>query len=288
MGEVLSKEQIDAFWRDGYVVAESLLGEAEVARLRATTDQLVEASRSHAEHGPVYELEPDHSADAPRLQRIKSPHKVSPVYKAAIDRGPILACVRDLLGPDVRLRGSKLNLKASKGAPVEWHQDWAFYPHTNDSLLAVGVMLDEWTPENGPLMVVPGSHRGQVFDHHRDGMFCGAIDPADMANELEHSVTLLAPAGSVSFHHVRILHGSKVNHSGEPRRLLLFEVAAADAWPITGLTPQYADLDDYEAALLCGESRLPRVEAAPVRIPLPAPPDAGSIFAYQAPRRSLT
>jgi phytanoyl-CoA hydroxylase len=40
---------------------------------------------------------------------------------------------------------------AGYGAPVEWHQDWAFYPHTNDDLAAVGIMLDDCDLENGPI-----------------------------------------------------------------------------------------------------------------------------------------
>ena len=58
---------------------------------------------------------------------------------------------------------------AGFGAPVEWHQDWAFYPHTNDNLAAVGVMFDDMAMENGPLMIIPGSHKGPTFDHHADG-----------------------------------------------------------------------------------------------------------------------
>ena len=66
---------------------------------------------------------------------------------------------------------------AGYGAAIEWHQDWAFYPHTNDDLAAVGVMFDDMEIENGPLMIIPGSHRGPIFDHHADGVFCGAMDP---------------------------------------------------------------------------------------------------------------
>ena len=56
---------------------------------------------------------------------------------------------------------NKINIKAPEyGAAVEWHQDWAFYPHTNDDLLAIGVALDDCEEENGPLMVIPGSHKG--------------------------------------------------------------------------------------------------------------------------------
>src|SRR5439155_1087379 len=77
----------------------------------------------------------------------------------------------------------KLNMKsAGYGAPVEWHQDWAFYPHTNDDLAAVGIMLDDCEMDNGPMLVVPGSHNGPVYDHHGpDGRFCGAMDPAHLA-----------------------------------------------------------------------------------------------------------
>ena len=90
------------------------------------------------------------------------------------------AVLQALWGPDIRFDTAKLNMKcAGFGAPVEWHQDWAFYPHTNDNLAAVGVMFDDMAMENGPLMIIPGSHKGPTFDHHADGVFCGAMDPAN-------------------------------------------------------------------------------------------------------------
>ena len=44
---------------------------------------------------------------------------------------------------------------AGYGSPVEWHQDWAFYPHTNDDVLATGIYLDDCDMDNGPLLVCP-------------------------------------------------------------------------------------------------------------------------------------
>jgi hypothetical protein len=64
------------------------------------------------------------------------------------------------------------------GAPVEWQQDWAFYPHTNDDLAALGIMLDDCGIENGPMMVIPGSHQGRYDHHGAGGRFCGTINPA--------------------------------------------------------------------------------------------------------------
>ena len=61
----------------------------------------------------------------------------------------ILDVVECLLGPNLRFHNNKLNMKnPSHGAAVEWHQDWAFYPHTNDDLLEVGIALDDMTEEN--------------------------------------------------------------------------------------------------------------------------------------------
>jgi ectoine hydroxylase-related dioxygenase (phytanoyl-CoA dioxygenase family) len=177
---------------------------------------------------------------------------------------------------------------ARYGSPVEWHQDWAFYPHTNDDLLAIGVMLDDTTLENGPLLCVPGSHMGPVWSHHdADGRFCGAIAPADIADEIARAVPATGPAGSMSFHHVRTLHGSAQNVSDRPRNLLLYEVAAADAWPLAGVK----DFAEIDSRLLTGEGSTvaPRMTAVPVRVPLPPALRQGSIYETQlgAPERAF-
>lgn len=278
----LTPEQIAAYREDGYILVENLLDAAAVAKLDAATRALVERSRTVSAHDDIYELEDDHSSDRPRLQRIKAPHAVDRVYMELIRDARVLSVLRGLLGPSVRLQNSKLNLKSSDGSPVEWHQDWAFYPYTNDDVLAVGVMLDDMTLENGPLMVVPGSHRGPVYSHHSDGLFCGAVDGEAARQAAARAVPVTGPAGSVSFHHVRLLHGSDVNRSGADRRLLLYEVMAADAWPLAGSHARWVDLEEFRSRLLCGEEPAqPRMADVPVRLPLPKPEGPGSIFAFQ-------
>ena len=162
---------------------------------------------------------------------------------------------------------------------MEWHQDWAFYPHTNDDLLAVGLMLDDAFLENGPLLVVPGSHKGPVWDHHSpDGFFCGAMDPTRNEVDFSSAVPLTGRAGSMSFHHVRLVHGSAQNVSASHRRLLLFEYAAADASPLMGIK----DFAAWNKALVSGTpSNRPRMKDLPVRMPLPPAPRQGSIYENQ-------
>ena len=90
------------------------------ARLDAATAALVERSRAVSTHDDVFELEADHSSASPRLQRIKAPHKVDSVFMDVVRDEHLLAVLRRLLGPSIRLQNSKLNLKSSGGSPVEW------------------------------------------------------------------------------------------------------------------------------------------------------------------------
>lgn len=270
-----------AFYREhGYLVVPDVLSSDEVARLRAACDDLVEKSRAVAAHTEVYDLEDSHTAETPHVRRIKTPDRWDDAFASIVDHTKIVAIMDDLIGPGVRFDISKLNMKdADGGAPVEWHQDWAFYPHTNDDLCAVGIMIDDMTLENGPLMVVPGSHKGPVYDHHAHGRFCGAInDPAAEA-EYEKAVPVTGTAGSISIHHVRMVHGSVANRSGDPRRLLLHQYRAADAWPMV-IMP--SDWQTYEGQLVSGESTLePRMEKVPVRLPFPPAENQGSIYENQ-------
>jgi len=268
----------------GYVVVPSLFDASEVQLLRNTTDQIIESARGKSESDAIHDLEDSHNPkDAPRVRRIKDPVQQFDTYSALAGSEKLLSILRTLLGHNVRFHSSKINIKsATYGAAVEWHQDWAFYPHTNDAVLAVGVALEDLTEDNGPLLVVPGSHRGPVYDHHADGAFCGAIAACDVADQVKKAIPLLGPAGSITIHHVRTLHGSAVNRSTQPRPLLLISYAAADAWPLMGIS----DFQVFTDQLISGsECTAARLEAVPVRMPLPAAAFQGSIYENQRTQR---
>ena len=270
------------FYRDqGYLVVDNVLSATELAQLHTDLDTVVAAASGVTSNNEVYDLEPTHSAEAPRVRRIKHPHKVMPSVQNLMHHPKLVAILQQLIGPGVRFQTSKLNMKAAGyGAAVEWHQDWAFYPHTNDDLLAVGVMLDDVDDDNGPMMVIPGSHKGPVLDHHAGGYFCGAIDPVKSEMDLNAAVPLTGPAGSLTFHHVRAIHGSALNRSDRSRNFLLYQFTAADAWP---LIEKVEDWEEYNSWIVAGEATLtPRLSAAPVRLPLPPAPQQGSIYENQS------
>jgi ectoine hydroxylase-related dioxygenase (phytanoyl-CoA dioxygenase family) len=106
-------------------------------------------------------------------------------------------------------------------------------------------MLDDVGEDNGPMLVIPGSHRGPIYDHHGpDGRFCGAIDPAACGLDLSLAVPCLGKAGSITVHHARLVHSSATNLSAKERRFLLFQYRAADAWPLLGFPDGIEKFDD--------------------------------------------
>ncbi len=283
MPEVLSPDQIASYDEKGYLVLENQIPPEWIMKIRDEIRRFeIEATTMNASNDRL-DLEDSHTTQNPRLRRIKLPHTISYVVRELMYSDHILGPARDLIGPDLRLHTTKLNMKsAGYGAAVEWHQDYAFYPHTNDDILAIGVLIDDMASENGPLMVYPGSHKGPVYDHHVDGVFAGAMLPKDNGLDPADAVQLTGPAGSVSIHHGRIVHGSALNTSDYARRILFYEMMAADAFPIMGSMTKWDGIEDYDTRMLCGKStKNPRLKDIPVRIPQPQPDVPISIYEIQ-------
>jgi phytanoyl-CoA hydroxylase len=276
---MLTAAQVEQYRELGYLVVPGVLDGELLADVRRRVDAIVADAATVTQHTDVYDLEDSHSPQAPRVRRIKTPHKHFPFFADLTRHARITGILAQLLGPDIRLHGSKLNMKsAGYGAPVEWHQDWAFYPHTNDDVLATGIYLDDCELENGPMCVVPGTHKGPVFDHHADGYFCGAMDPGLNDVGYAKAVPLMGKAGAMTIHHARLVHGSALNTSEKPRRLLLHEYTAADAWPLMGV----ANFAEFNGRIVLGRPTIePRLAPAPVRMPLPPAPFQGSIYENQ-------
>lgn len=283
MPEVLTQTQIDDYNTQGYLVLERHLSDDWLGRIRDEIARFEDEARDMTESNDRLDLEDSHSVDDPRLRRIKLPHKISDTLRELMVSDTILAPARDLIGPNLRLHTSKLNMKsAGYGAAVEWHQDYAFYPHTNDDILAIGVIIDDMAHENGPLMVFPGSHKGPVYDHHANGVFAGGFVPSEVGLDTKDAVELTGPAGSISIHHGRIVHGSALNTSDRSRRILFYEMMAADAFPIMGSMTKWDGIEDYNSRMLCGDPTLtPRLKDIPIRIPQPQPDVPISIYEIQ-------
>ena len=155
----ITRDDVEFYADQGYLVVPDVLTESELDVIRRELAELIDKASEVTENDDVYDLDDSHTTEAPKVRRIKAPHVVMPSVAALARHPAMLEVLSVLIGPGVRLQTSKLNMKsAGYGAAVEWHQDWAFYPHTNDDLLAVGVMLDDMDETNGALCMLPKSH----------------------------------------------------------------------------------------------------------------------------------
>jgi ectoine hydroxylase-related dioxygenase (phytanoyl-CoA dioxygenase family) len=289
MPRTLTQDEIDFYNEQGYLVLKDVIPADVLNAASEETERMVSVAKTLTEAIPMLDLDPSHTPEKPRVRRIKSPHEHSEHFRALAGDPVILDLLDPLMPSGVRIHNTKVNMKsAGVGESIEWHQDWAFYPHTNDDMLAFGLMLEDVDQANGPLMVIPGSHKGPLLSHHNNGVFAGAVDPDDPDFHFDRAVTLTGKAGSMTVHHARTLHGSAPNKSDRARLILFFEACAADAWPLLGAgaymhrLPQREMWADLLERMICGEPVIePRIEKVPVRLPLPPAPDAGSIFKTQ-------
>ena len=268
--KVLTEHQREAYRRDGFLAVPGLVPGAWLDRLRAVTAEFVDRSRELTESTPLFDLDTGHSAAEPRLRRLSAPTDLHPTYWEFASDSVVTDLVCDLLGPDVKFHHSKLNFKVAHGGEeVKWHQDIQFWPHTNYDLLTVGVFLEDVEPGMGEVGFVPGSHEGPLHDLYDGDLWVGALSDADVARAgVDRAVFPTGPAGSVTVHHCRTIHGSARNTSDLPRPLLLQTYVAADAFPYTTLVQR----SPHGEELIRGEpARWARHDPRPCLVPPDGP-----------------
>jgi ectoine hydroxylase len=237
---VLTPSQQEHYRRDGWLALPGLVDAGRLDRLREITEDFVDASRDLTESNILFDLDDGHSAEEPRLRRLSSPTDLHDGYWEFASQSVIADVAVDLLGPDVKFHHSKLNFKAPRGGEeVKWHQDIQFWPHTNYDLLTIGVFLEDVEPGMGEVGFVSGSHDGPLFDLYDGDDWTGALHDDDLERAgVAAAVYPVGPAGSITVHNCRTVHGSAPNRSDRPRPLLLQTYAAADAFSYTDLVRQ--------------------------------------------------
>ena len=277
----LTQPQRELYYEQGYLTFPALIPHSELTELRLIVDGIVDSTRRVTESGNEIDLEKGHTAENPRLRRVTYVDDKDPHFWRLCADSVIPDIAADLLGPDVRFRDMMLNFKwADGGAEVKWHQDICFYPHTHLGSMQFLVFLEEVSSEQGPLQVIPASHKGPIFEHYDDSNeWTGAIGPADLATAgVDDATELTGPAGTVSVHHCCTIHGSSCNNSASGRPAFVMTYTAADAMPYTA--PPYPS-SHYRVLVRGNEPRYARHEE--VRIPLPPDWSGGytSIFEHQ-------
>ena len=281
----LSAEQIDQFNKEGYLYLENAIDADRLKTLQSEFEQWKEQSRAETkaygetyDKRPRFDVEPGHSANQPALRRIASPIEISDAYLDVMRNNLALDAVADLLGPNLKFNNAKINSKQPGAATqVKFHQDFLFEPRTNDDMITVLFFIDDVTPENGPLEVVPGTHRKELYEHWHDGVYTGAVAPEIMQKYKDKSVPCFGKAGSACLMHTTLLHGSGPNLSDKARTLFICEYCAEDSYPL-----QVNHIPSkYMEEIVRGEFTS-RVRCSSYDMAFPEVPKGASFFEQQA------
>ena len=278
---VLTQEEREFFFDQGYVVKKKVISDDWIARLSSGVARLVERSRTLTASDGVFDIEPGHTSETPRLRRIAFMDELDEVFWDFAVNSNLPDMAADLMGPDVRFREVMLNIKwQGGGQEVKWHQDIPFYPMTNFSVAQFLVCLDDVGPEQGPLMVVPESHKGPLYDHYSDDdTWLGFIPDERLERaRLDEAVELTGPAGTVTVHHCKALHASRANLSHRSRPVLIIGYAAADNRPY--VAPAYRS-KSYGTVVRGKEARFAHHEPGDMRLPPDWSGGYTSIFDHQ-------
>ena len=158
------------FNENGYVLFKNAVDHKTLEIMNSEVSAWIEDSRSHNKNfgvtidgRPRFDLELNtHSKDNPALRRIASPIEISETFLSFTRDNLALDLITQIFSPNIKLLATKINLKLpGSGTAVKYHQDFPFEPHSNDDIMTVLYFLDDVTFENGPLEVVPKSHKGR-------------------------------------------------------------------------------------------------------------------------------
>ena len=293
----IKNNEIDFYKKNGYLVKANLIPNKEINKINKLVKNIITkeknkkkkiknqgGTQSYKNYHFVYNSNSNKNKQILRLNNPQNRHKM---FFNLSRNSKIISIVKKLIGGTVRFHLGKLNFKLpdKKGGAIGWHQDWAFYPHTNDDLITVGIYLEKCDKNNGPLQVIPESHKKPILSHHgKDKNFIGMINNKKNKINTKKSVSLMGESGTVVFFHCRTIHGSGLNYKSNSRPLILFGYRACDAWPLINDGNPHHDIDfkNYEQSIIFGKkSLLPRCKEVPVIIPLPKKKHYVSIYQLQ-------
>jgi phytanoyl-CoA hydroxylase len=138
-----------------------------------------------------------------------------------------------LIDGDIKLFGSQCFMKPPGGIEKPYHQDSAYFTIKPMSLVTCWIALDDVTVENGCMWVIPGSHRGELYDHSQPWNVGGRIDMQVPGEKIDRSceTPITMSAGSCSFHHSMLLHRSGPNQTeGHRRGLAIHYMSSQSRW----------------------------------------------------------
>ena len=232
----LSPDELAQWQRDGYIVRHGVFTAEENDALRQVAEDIVDGKRPFPEkHIDRNALVRDGKADRSgiyAMHKIHFPGRYNPEFLGR-GRDPRLTDpLLDLLGPDILGINTLFIWKAPEiGLGFPWHQDMFYFRQRFKTETTVGTWsaIDPADEDNGCLYVIPGSHKGDIYEH--DDLEGSQQSEFKLARGVsnKNGVAVEVPAGGVIWFHSYLLHKSTDNHSRRFRRSYVAHYLSAQA-----------------------------------------------------------
>ncbi|ARZ72395.1 ectoine hydroxylase [Streptomyces sp. HU2014] len=220
----LSRERLDRYESSGYLVLDKLLSPREVEAYRAELRRLGTDPVLRASERVILEPESD------RVRSVFEVEKVSELFAELLHSPRLTDVARQVLDSDVYIHQSRVNYKPGfGGAQFDWHSDFETW-HSEDGMprpraFSVSIALSENHPFNGPLMVMPGTHKTFIPtvgetppDFHKESLRVERLPVGSPGQEHlsrmaeRHGIEqVTGPAGTAVMFDSNLLHASSGN-----------------------------------------------------------------------------
>ena len=260
----LTPEQLRAFDDEGYIFIPNCFSEEEIALLRIEGEAILDADREEVWR---------EKTGAPRTAF--AAHTFNEVFRLLVSHPRLVGPLKQYFGEDVYVHQFKLNAKAAfEGEVWQWHQDYGTWARDDGMPLPramnIAVFLDEVMAINGPLLLVPGSHKKGVLEAGHDKLTTSyplwTLDKETVTQlvadaEAKHGAGIVAPTGkpgSVLMFHGNLVHGSAGNITPYSRKIVYLTLNAVSNYIRKPTRAEWIAHQDFRPIEPCPDDALLR------------------------------
>jgi ectoine hydroxylase-related dioxygenase (phytanoyl-CoA dioxygenase family) len=218
MTPTITDAQHRQFQEDGFFVLENVFTKAEMDEL---TERIEAFQRRHEERMRAH----GHAEGISRAGEISFTDHLAeqdPDIRAFCTRPEFVAITTQVLAPDIDLYWNQSVFKAPEGdKEFPWHQDSGYIPVDPIVYLTLWLALNDATPENGCISVIPGSHKRGIVPHRDSPIGKVCHD----ANDPDQGIMVPVRAGSMAVFSSLTFHKSGVNRSKGTRKAYVIQYA---------------------------------------------------------------
>jgi len=227
-----SAAERESWERDGFVIVRAFAERAVLDAMEARIVELVRTADAGGSIGSAYVVPElalaDREPAEARTSKVFRVHRDEPIFREFAERPALLDRIEALLGPDLDCFLSQFIFKRPGALGQPWHQDSFYFPFDRGPQIGAWLAVTDATPHNGPLWVLPGSHREPVHDvvgdrrKHANFAYVEIVD-----HDMTGAIPVLMTAGDLLLFHSHLMHRSTDNESEIGRAAMVYHYGEA-------------------------------------------------------------